>query len=103
MIQAEERNNKRAETHFRATVKDGRGMPVAFTKHGAEVWGSDKQGWDSSGDVVVAMRPGEKWTRDLVLSKLFDLSRPGTCVIQVRWVNLQKDIESNVITVAVTD
>jgi hypothetical protein len=59
---------------YRATVTDNTGGPVPYTALGKKIWG-EGAGFDASW-ITQPLEPGDAVDHSLVLSKLYDLSKP---------------------------
>lgn len=86
---------------FDINVRDAKGNPVPETSYGLKMHGKDPRPW--SGSVFNATsHPGEAIELDLILSKEYDLSKPGKYTVQVqeRYPALQA-VRSNILTITV--
>ena len=51
---------------------------------------------------IVPMAPGETWTHQIIVSELFDLSKPGVYTIQAKRFAAGVLFKSNIVRVTVT-
>jgi len=95
-----------AETQYAIDVRDSRGRPVALTKYGRARLNRDPDNRFMISVVVCSLKPGETLTDVAVITKLYDLGRPGKYTIRVARevpVELGKGrVTSNPITITVT-
>jgi len=68
-----------AETHFQISVHDAKGRPAPPTAYARNEARRPIPG--SYG--IVRVKPGESYSDDIVLTKLFDLTRGGDFTVQV--------------------
>jgi hypothetical protein len=101
-------NGAVGEVHYyRATVTDEKGNSAVFTAFGKKIWGEDAApGALFDGSMILAspLNPGEEDRHSLMISKLYDLSKPGKYTIQVTRLDLEGtkiQLKSNAITVTV--
>ena len=93
-----------ATEQYRLTVLDERGGPVRLTQYGENELQPRK---DHLGQAVKTMKPGEESRDTIQVSKLYDMSSPGTYSITARRI-VYKDaketgsVESNTVTIKVT-
>jgi hypothetical protein len=97
--------------NMRIDVRDSEGNPVSETPYGLKVHGTDPKRVPFSGTMFstrVPVKPGETYEEKLVLSKEYDMSRPGRYSIRVQRSDVLNDtntvtfVKSNTITVIVT-
>ncbi len=97
------------EIEYRFEVRDSQGAEVPFTRHGRALNGKPDKGDENldCGDCSgfgQDLLPGEKTTAEIVISKIYELSKPGKYTIQASRVvgdNANRIIKSNPVTVTV--
>jgi len=82
---------------FKVVVSRAEGDPPAQTDRGRE-W--NEGGWVGSGPYI-PMEPGATVHRQIVVSDLYDMARPGKYLITLLLTYLTQNITSNTITVTV--
>lgn len=87
---------------FTAAVSDAKGMAVAYTNYGDKFYKGEAVTFGSPS--YAYLKPGETLEQEMEVSKLFDLSKPGTYTVQVQ----RKDdrsaavAKSNTISITIT-
>ncbi len=69
----------------RAIVTDAKGVRAPYTKYGERMWGRPLEEGAEGTIIFGAMKAGGQGAFDLVLSRLYDLSKPGKYTIEVRY------------------
>ena len=97
-----------AEFHYLVDVRDGKGHPAPNTEYGRRIMGreaGERTIIFSSGDALFTLKPNETLEDEAVVSKLYDLSRPGKYFIQAIRKPLEKvstgQVKSNTITITI--
>jgi hypothetical protein len=97
----------RAESHYLIDVRDSKGRPVPDTEYAHTVWNLNSKPTTLFvfSEIVDTLKPGETMTDVAVITKLYDLTRPGKYTIRVSrkiWKELGKGtVKSNPITITV--
>jgi hypothetical protein len=89
----------------RAIVTDGKGTRAPYTKYGERMWSRPlEEGFDGR-LIFGAMKAGGQGAFDLVLSRLYDLSKPGKYTIEVHYPDYDSGVivKSNKITLTITE
>jgi len=75
----------RAESHYRIDVRDSKGRPVPDTEYAHTVWNLNSKPTTQFvfSEVVHTLKPGESLTDVVVITKLYELSRPGKYTIRI--------------------
>jgi hypothetical protein len=86
---------------FDIDVRDSGGKPLLETPYGLKMHGKDPHPWSGSAFAATA-RPGDKIEEELILSKEYDISKPGNYTVQVLERNPKfAAVKSNSITITV--
>jgi hypothetical protein len=98
-----------AETSYKVFVEDEKGNLAAETKLGRRL----RTGKDEAGQTTVSVfetapirsvQPGESLNEEVVLNKLYDLSKPGKYTVRVQsQSDLNGSAKSDPITITITD
>jgi len=97
-----------AEFHYLIEVRDDQGHPAPDTEYGRRIMGREtkKRTILYGSDAFLTLKPNGTLEDEAVASKLYDLSRPGKCLIQVsRAVPKELGggiVKSNFVSVTVT-
>jgi hypothetical protein len=93
--------------YYRAVVADEKDSPVAFTALGKRLWGEEAAPgtmFDGSAILKQPFDAGEERRHFLIVSKLYDFSKPGRYTIQVTRPSLERAtalVKSNRITITI--
>ena len=93
-----------AEFVYQIEAKDAKGNAAPYTKYGRGVM-VDKTVGARTSAIYVPLKPGEtRQVAEVIVSKLFDLSKPGEYTIRVHRYDDQNkvDIDSNELKLTVT-
>ena len=89
----------------RALVTDARGVRAPYTKYGERMWARPLEEGVDGTVIFGAMKAGGQGAFDLVLSRLYDLSRAGKYTIQVSYPEdeSQTIVKSDKIELTITE
>ncbi len=84
----------RAELTFDVDVLDGSGRRAPYTKYGRRLVGEDPTEGVYMSSQSIELKPNETLTDSVNLDQIYDLSRPGQYIVQVRKVTGKKGAKS---------
>jgi hypothetical protein len=103
---AEVRGDDVVPANCHATVTDAKGARAPLTNYGEKMWGRPLEEGHEGTWVFGTMEAGEErpFTSDLILSRLYDLSKPGKYTVQVRYPDGDGHgvVKSNKVTLTIT-
>jgi hypothetical protein len=86
---------------FDIDIRDSGGKPAPETPYGLKMHGKDTS-WRGGSVFAGTAHPGDKIEEELILSKEFDMSKPGDYTVQVRERNPKFEVvKSNSITITI--
>jgi hypothetical protein len=89
----------------RAIVTDAKGAPAPYTKYGERMWSHPLEEGVNGTGIFGPMEAGGQGAFDLVLSRLYDLSKPGKYTIEVKYPDYDNEVivRSNKIVLTITE